>query len=163
MPPKYNPYTILSLHLFLFSQVHNSCSAWPRLQVLRPRVRPATIINYLCVNSLVWLSWTIKIKTPHASHGILELNYKSLPCLIWTSSNKLRTNTCLSLWLSIYSIFIVKFKIKCLPASWPSIAFFHTDIMLLFCLPYLGYVSLPSYILLTAIIHYKIELKDKNI
>ena len=32
--------------------------------------------------------------------------------------------------------FIVKFKIKCLPASWLSIAFSGTDLMLQFCLPY---------------------------
>ena len=31
--------------------------------------------------------------------------------------------------------FIAKFKIKCLPASWLSIAFSDTDVMLQFCLP----------------------------
>ena len=31
--------------------------------------------------------------------------------------------------------FIVKFKIKCLTASWLSLAFTNTDLMLQFCLP----------------------------
>ena len=61
------------------------------------------------------------------------------------------------------SIFIVEFKIKCFPASWPSIAFSDTDIMLhQFCLTYLGYVLLPSYIFLTAIIVYEIERQYFN-
>ena len=44
-----------------------------------------------------------------------------------------------------------------------SIAFSDTDIKLQLCLPYLGYVSLPSYILVTAIINYEIEFKDKKV
>ena len=62
--------------------------------------------------------WDHKVKTPHASHGILEINYKSPPCLIWISPNKLKTNPLPITMTEYLPYFIVKFKIKCLPASW---------------------------------------------
>ena len=61
------------------------------------------------------------MKTPHASSGILEINYKSPPCLTWISPNKLKN--CLVTKTEYLPYFIVKFKIKCLSASWLSIAF----------------------------------------
>ena len=81
--------------------------------------------------------WDHKMKTPHTSHGILELNYKSPPCLIWILSIKLLNNPLPITMTEYLPYFIVKFKIKCLPASWLRIAFSDTDLMLQFCLPYL--------------------------
>ena len=67
------------------------------------------------------------MKTPRVSHGILEINYKSPPCLIWISPNKLRNNPLPITMTEHLPYFIVKFKIKCLPASRLSIAFSDTD------------------------------------
>ena len=77
------------------------------------------------------------MKTPHASHwnGILEVNYKSPPGLIWISPNKLRNNPLPITMTEYLPYFIAKFKIKCLPASWLSIAFSDTHLLLRFCLP----------------------------
>ena len=67
------------------------------------------------------------MKTPHALSGILEINYKSPPCLTKISPNK-PTNNPLPINMTDYLLcFIVKLKIKCLPASWLSVAFSDTD------------------------------------
>ena len=78
--------------------------------------------------------WDHKMKTPHASHGILEIYFKSPPCPIWISPNKLRNNPLPNTMTEYLPYFIVKSKIKCFPASWLSIAFSDTDLMLQFCL-----------------------------
>ena len=97
-------------------------------------IRPAKIIYYICVSSLIWLSEAIKWKPlmPHqgfwkkilnhlpASHRFHQINWKPTPCLI--------TET------EYLPCFIVKFKIKCVPASWLIIAFSDTDLTLQFCL-----------------------------
>ena len=92
-----------------------------------------------------------------ASYEFHQINRETSPCAIVH---------CPAYHHEYVLSFTVKIKIKCcIPASWPSIAFSDTDIMLRFYLPYLGpnlgYVSLPSYILLTAIIYNEIKLKDK--
>ena len=75
-----------------------------------------------------------KMNTPHTSHGILEINYKSLPCVIWITTNKPRNNPVYHHdW--VFPSFVVSFKIKCLHASWLSIAIFDPDLMLQFCWP----------------------------
>ena len=72
------------------------------------------------------------MKTPHATSGILEINYKSPPCLTSISPNKLKNNPCLITKTEYLRYFIVKFKIKCLPASRLSIAFSDTDVIVIF-------------------------------
>lgn len=79
-------------------------------QFLSVQLGPAKII-YLDLCQLPWLAiWGHKMKTPYVSSGILEIYYKSPPCL----------------------------KIKCLPASRLSIAFADTVLpsLLQVCLPY---------------------------
>ena len=76
-----------------------------------------------------------KMKNLHTSHGILEINYKSPPCLIWIPPNILRNNPLPMTMTEGLKYFIVQFKIKCLHASWLSIASSDTDLMLQFCLP----------------------------
>ena len=65
------------------------------------------------------------MKTPLASHGILEINYRSPPCHIWIPPNKLINNHLPIPMTEYFPYFIVKYKIECLPAS-----------VLHFCLPY---------------------------
>ena len=74
--------------------------------------------------------WDHKMKTPHVSHLILGINYKSCPCLICLSPNNLRNSPLPITMFEYIPYFIVKFKIKCPPASWLSIAFSYTDLML---------------------------------
>ena len=84
------------------------------------------------------------MKTPHATSGILEINFKSPPCPTSISQNKLKNNSCLITKTEYLPYFIVKFKIKCLPTSWLSIAFSDTDIIVQFCLPYKKNRELPK-------------------
>ena len=62
--------------------------------------------------------WGHKVKAPMPH---LE-SYKSPPCLTWISQNKLKNN---SLPHHQDWVFIVKFKIKFLPALWLSIVLWH--------------------------------------
>ena len=59
----------------------------------------------------------------------------SPPCPIWISPNILRNNPLPITMTEHLLYFIAKFKIMCLSASWLSIAFSDTDLMLQFCLP----------------------------
>ena len=71
-----------------------------------------------------------EMKPPHTSPGIMEINFKRPPCLIWISPNK------------YLPYIMVKFKIKCLPVSWLSIAFSDTDLMFKFCIPRLIFMMM---------------------
>ena len=73
--------------------------------------------------------WGNKIKAPNASPGILAINYKTPPCLIW------KTVPCLIASTEYLLYFIEKFKIKWLPASCLIKVFSDTDLMSQFCLP----------------------------
>ena len=57
------------------------------------------------------------MKNPHASFGILEINYKSSPCLIWISPKKTEKNPCLITKTEYLPYYVVKLMMKCLPAS----------------------------------------------
>ena len=74
--------------------------------------------------------------TTHASPSILETNFHHLPASHKFLQINWKTPPCLTAKTGYLPCFIVKFKIKCLPASWLSIPFSDTDLMLQFCLPY---------------------------
>ena len=58
-----------------------------------------------------------KMKTsPDSSHRILEINYKSLQCLMWISSNYLKNDPSSITMSKNLPYYNAKFKIKCLPA-----------------------------------------------
>ena len=125
--PKYPKYSyIFNCHLMKYQ---------PVLWITHENTHVYMII--LCIPQLPPLTTDIhKMKTPHASHGILETNYKSPPCLIYISPNILWKNPLPITMTEELPYFVVKFKIKCPPLSWLSIAFSDTVLMLQFCLPY---------------------------
>ena len=67
-----------------------------------------------------WIShqtWTGLFQTPHASPGILAMNYKTPPCLIWILPNKLK-NSALPHHLHVnwvFAIFYCKIQNKMAP------------------------------------------------
>ena len=105
------PMICKSIHWRKFSK-YESRGNWnlPCWYITRPKMVSKASKNYvLDLRKLPRLTfWAHKIKTSHASNGILELNNKSPPCLTWISPNnnynKLRNNPCLSPWPSIYPI-----------------------------------------------------------
>ena len=59
------------------------------------------------------------MKTPHASSGILEINYKSPLCLTEISPNKLKNDPRLITKAENLPCLIVEFKIKCFAVLQP--------------------------------------------
>ena len=94
-------------------------------------LRPAKLIYLICVTSLM--------KTPHASSGILEITINHLPASNEFHQKNWKTTPCLITKTVYLPYYIVKFKIKCLPASLLSIPFSDTDLMFQFCLPKVQY------------------------
>ena len=63
---------------------------------------------------------------------------------MWISPNKLRSTPLPIIMTENLPYLIVKIKIRCLPASWLSIVFTDTVLMLQFCLPYIDPKVIPK-------------------
>ena len=100
------------------------------------QTRKAEVLDLCQLRSLTLRSH--KIKTPCASPGIEEINYQNYLIASWISWNRVK-NTLMPHHLTEYiPYFILKSKITCLLASWPSITFSDdTDLMFQFYLPHL--------------------------
>ena len=104
--------------------------AWTSISDLNnlPHLQYTTVSNYIINNHILDLCelprltfWDDRIKIPHASHRILEINYEPPPCSNEFHQINWETTPYPSPWLSTYPIGLV------LP---------DTDLTLQFCLPY---------------------------
>ena len=71
----------------------------------------------------------LKIETPHASPGILAINHETPLCHIWILPNKLKNSSLPHRLIEYLLFFIVKFKMKWLPALYPIKLFSDTNLM----------------------------------
>ena len=94
---------------------------WPFVLTFKP-LRRAKIRHLVSVRSLIWLSEAKKWKPlmPHLEFWKYIIN--NLAASLFLNFTYLNTKTL------HYFIVNLKFKIKCLPASWRSIAFSDTDL-----------------------------------
>ena len=95
---------------------------------------PVKIMYWICVTSLIRLSEALKLKPLMPQLEFWKQIKNHLLASNWFHQINLKT-TPSSTRLSIYPILSEKNKIKCLPASWLTIAVSDTNLMLMFCLP----------------------------